>query len=139
MIVTLAYLSLQIRSSAKATESAVLTNLSTEMERVMVAMSTDEFLAEAMEVAQQGGELTSQQTLRLVYWFSGFLRVCESHFLQRHLDATTIDLETPIRNLLRRFKSTGVLREAMKLGVDRELASREFLEWLDSNVLSPSR
>jgi len=136
VIVTLVYLSLQIRSSAKATESAVLTTLSTEIEHVVVALATDAFLAEAYEVATGGGELTSQQRLRLTYWFNGFLRVSESHFLQRHLGATSIDLETPVGNLLRLMGRTDVFRDAMKVGVNGRLASREFLEWLDSNVLT---
>ncbi len=100
VIATLLYLSLQIRDSSKATESQVHVNLSSEMERLAVAMSTDDALADAMLVAQADGELTPKQSLKLTFWFGGMLRVCESHLIQRQLKATSVDLETPIRNFL---------------------------------------
>ncbi len=139
VIVTLVYLALQIRSNAKATESAVLTNLSTEMERVAGAVATDEALAEALNTARRGDTLNELQSTRLRSWFSAYLRVCESHVLQRHLGATAIDLETPIGNILRLYAATEFCRDVMKNVVDRQLATSQFLKWLDSDVLSTAR
>ena len=44
VIITLVYLSLQIRSSTKATESQIHVSLSSEMERLAIAMSTNDSL-----------------------------------------------------------------------------------------------
>ena len=136
VIATLLYLSLQIRGSTKATESQVHVNLSSEMERLAVAMSTDDALADAMLVAQADGDLTPKQRLKLLWWFGGFLRVCESHLIQRRLEATSVDLETPIRNLLRGFASSSEFRRQMQGAVTGQTATQEFLSWLETEVLA---
>jgi hypothetical protein len=99
-------------------------------------MATDDELAEAMQIAQADGELTPKQRIRLIWWFGGFMRVCESHVIQRQLAATSIDLETPIRNLLRAFAESTEFRRQMKDAVEGHTATEEFLAWLDSEVLA---
>jgi hypothetical protein len=136
VVVTLAYLSIQIRSSARATEAQVSASLSAEMERLMVALSQDDSLVEAMLVAQRGGEITETQTAKLTYWFGGFLRVCESHIIQRNLGSTNIQLEKPISMLLRQYAEISLFRSTMVQVVKRGFASDEFLAWLDSAVLN---
>ena len=137
VIATLLYLSLQIRSSAKATESQVHVSLSSETERLALAMSTDDALADAMLIVQANGELTPKQRLKLEWWFGAFMRVCESHFIQhRLLEATSINLETPIANVLRNYASSTEMRRMMQDAVAMQTATHEFLSWLESEVLT---
>jgi len=136
VVVTLIYLSLQIRSNAKATESQAMVTLSSEMEHLAVAISTDDALADAMLLAQANEELTPRQQLKLQWWFSGLLRVFESHFVQNQLKATSIDLNTPAANMLRIFARSDEFRRIMKLAVSTETASSAFLLWLESEVLA---
>jgi len=136
VVVTLVYLSLQIRSSARATEAQVHASLSAEMERVIVAISENDSLVEAMQTAQGGGDLTAAQRIRLTFWFGGFLRVCESHIIQRRLGSTNIGLEGPISKLLLQFAQIIFFRSMMKEAVEGGIATDEFLTWLDSNVLN---
>lgn len=81
---------MQIRSNAKATESQAIVNLSSEMESLAVAISTDDALADAVLLAQANEELTPKQQLKLLWWFGGFLRVCESHVLLISLLSTSL-------------------------------------------------
>ena len=81
VIITLVYLSSQIRSSARATKSQVHANLASEMQRLLVAASQDDLLIEVMLLAQRGDQLTDAQTMKLRLWFVGCLRVCESHIV----------------------------------------------------------
>jgi hypothetical protein len=136
VVVTLIYLSLQIRSNAKATESQAIVSLSSEMEHLTVAMSTDDALADAMLLAQANEELTPKQQLKLLWWFGGFFRVCESHFIQNQLDATSIDLKTPVANLLRGFASSDEFRRIMEESIASGTASSGFLSWVESEVLA---
>jgi len=136
VVITLVYLSMQIRSSAKATESQVHASLSSETEMVFVALSTDEALADAMLAAQAQEELTPKQRLKLNAWFSSFLRVCESHVLQRRLNATSINLEVPVANNLRDFATVRELRRIMENAVAGNRHTTEFLSFLESEVLA---
>jgi hypothetical protein len=106
------------------------------MEELAVAIATDDELAEAMQIAQADGELTPRQRIKLFYWFGGFMRVCESHIIQGQLEATTIDLATPIRNILRIYAGSSFFRQQMKNAVDEHTATEEFLAWLDAEVLA---
>lgn len=135
VIATLAYLSVQIRSSSRATESEVHASLASEMQTLMVAASRDDQLNEAMLLSQSNEDLTALQALKLQCWFNGFLRVCESHFIQRELAATTIDLKTPIVNILRQFAQQNFYRNTMAQVVQDGAASPGFLSWLDTEVL----
>jgi len=138
VVATLIYLARQIHSSAKATESQVHVSLSAEMERLTTVMAQDEFLSNAMLAAQREEELTADQELRLSFWYGGFMRVCESHFLQHHLRATTIDIQTPVSVILRGHAEIPFLRSFMRNAIARGGATREFLEWLDATVISPA-
>ena len=135
VVITLIYLARQIHSSSKATESQVHASLSAEMERLATTLASDTFLANAMLAARRQESLEPEQELRLGFWFGGFLRVCESHYLQRHLEATEIDLESPIAVILKGHAEVPFLRGIMQNGVDRGSATKEFLAWLDKNVL----
>ena len=135
VIITLAYLSVQIRSSSRATESQVHASLASEMQRLLVAVSQDDALSDAMVSVQKGEELTQAQALKLFSWFGGFLRVCESHIIQRKLDATKIPVDKPIANLLRQFAQTAFFRDLMRAVVQTRTSSDVFLDWLESEVL----
>ena len=100
-------------------------------------MSTDDALADAMLIVQENGELTPKQRLKLAWWFDGFMRVCESHFIQhRLLEATSINLETPIANVLRNYAGMTEMRRTMQEAVAMQTATHEFLSWLESDVLT---
>ena len=135
VVATLVYLSLQIRNGTKATESEVHASLASEIQRMLVAAAQDESLVDAILVAQQNDELSDSQGLRLRLWFSGFLRVCESHVIQSEIKATTIDLMTPVAAILRQWASVDFFREIMSEVAENRTASPEFLAWLDSEVL----
>jgi hypothetical protein len=136
VIITLLYLSIQIRSSSRATESQVHASLASEMERVLVAVSQSDSLTEAMVLAQRGEELSTAQSLQLLTWFGGYLRVCESHIIQKRLDATRIAVDKPISMLLRQLGQTAFFREIMRGAVRERASTDEFLDWLDSEVLA---
>ena len=136
VIVTLAYLSIQIRSSSRATESQVHASLASEMERVVVAASQDDPLIDAIALAQRGEELTEAQALKLFLWFGGFLRVCESHIIQRVLDATRIAIDKPISKILRQLGQIAFFRDQMRLAVQDRTSTDQFLNWLESEVLA---
>jgi hypothetical protein len=136
VIVTLVYLSLQVRSSAKATESQMHASLSAEMEHLTTALSQYEALVDALVLAQSNGDITESQRARLLWWFSGFFRVCESHFIQSQLGATQIELKEPIANLLRlMIRQTPLFDQIAREGVKENLATKDFLQLLDKEVL----
>jgi hypothetical protein len=100
-------------------------------------MSTDDALADAMLIVQANGELTPKQRLKLAWWFGAFLRVCESHFIQhRLLKSTSINLETPVANVLRNYAGITEMRRMMQEAVAMQTATHEFLSWLESEVLA---
>jgi hypothetical protein len=138
VIVTLLYLAMQIRDGARATDSQALVNLSAEMESVMLAAAQDDAIIEAVLAAQRGDDLTEAQNLKLALWFGAYLRVTESHILQKQLNATQTRLEEPIANLLRGFAQTEFFRDQMARSVTGKMASPEFLSWLDDEVLTPT-
>ena len=135
VVATLIYLAGQIRSNAKATESQVHASLSAEMERLTTAMAQDDFLSEAMLKAQQHSTLDAKETLRLGWWFAGFMRVCESHFIQTHLKATQLDLETPIASILKGFVGRPFFHAFVRQSIRNGSATKEFLAWLEENVM----
>jgi len=136
VIITLVYLAVQIRSSARATEAQVHANLSFEMESLAVALAQDDTLADAMSLALREGDLTDAQRTKLGWWFGGFMRVCESHIIQRELGATSIQIERPIANILSRYAQSNFFRSIMTRMVENRTATDEFLGWLDCEVLN---
>jgi hypothetical protein len=106
------------------------------MESLTVALAQDDALADAMSLAMRGSDLTDAQRIKLGWWFGGFLRVCESHILQRELGATSIQIEKPIANILSRYAQTDFFRSIMTRSVENRTATDEFLGWLDSEVLN---
>jgi hypothetical protein len=136
VIITLAYLAVQIRNSSRATESQVHASLASEMERLLVALSQNDPLVEVVTLAQRGEKLTEVQAIKLLSWFNGFLRVCESHIVQWKLDATRIAIDKPISKILRQFGQTPFFRDVMRELVQNRTATDEFLDWLDSEVLA---
>jgi hypothetical protein len=136
VIITLGYLAVQVRGNARAPESQVHANLSTEMERLAVAFSQDDALIEAMMKATRGEDLTDMQRAKLSWWFGGFLRVCESHILQRELRATKIELEKPVAVILRQYFRTEFFRELITASVENGTATDEFNNWLESEILN---
>ena len=135
VFVTLVYLARQIHSNAKATESQVHASLSAEMEQLATVIAQDEFLSNAMFAAQREDSLTPDQALRLGSWFGGFMRVCESHFLQQYLGATSVDINTPISVILRGYAEVPFLNSMMRRAIERGSATKEFLDWLNQTVL----
>ncbi len=105
------------------------------MERLTTAMAQDDFLSEAMVKAQDRGKLDAKEALRLGWWFAGFVRVCESHFIQAHLKATQLDLETPISNILTGFARLPFFRAYLSQMIRNGSATKEFLAWLEKNVM----
>lgn len=90
-----------------------------------------------MLIVLANGELTPKQRFKLAWWFGAFMRVCESHFIQhRLLEATSINLETPIANVLRNYASSTEMRRMMEDAVAMQTATHEFLSWLESDVLT---
>ena len=136
VIITLVYLAIQVRSSAKATESQVHASLSSEMQRLLVAASQDQALVEIMLLVQRNEEPTAVQSMQLRLWFGGFLRVCESHIIQRQLDATTLEVEKPIAAILQQFARSDFYREIMIEAVRNGTATPGFLSWVDAQVLA---
>jgi hypothetical protein len=136
VIATLLYLTIQIRASSQATEAQASANLSVEMERLLVALSQNDALANAMVNARKGEPLTEVEALKLQYWFGGLLRVCGSHLLQGNRGALSYDVEEPLSNILRNHAEVDVFREIMEGTVKYRRASSEFLGWLESEVLA---
>lgn len=62
--------------------------MTTRPKRLLVAASQDEALVKIMLVVLRNEEPTEVQSLQLRLWFAGYLRVFESHIIQRQLDAT---------------------------------------------------
>ncbi len=136
VIITLVYLAVQIRNSARATEAQVHASLSAEMEHLAVAFAQNDSLVEAMMKATRGEQLTDLQQSKLSWWFGGFLRVCESHILQRVLKATSIQLEKPVAVILRQYYQTDFFRDLIERSVENGTASDEFNNWLESEILT---
>ena len=136
VIITLVYLAVQIRSSARATEAQVHASLSSEMESLAVALAQDDALADAMTLAMRDGDLTDAQRTKLGWWFGGFMRVCESHILQRELGATSIEIEKPIANILSRYAQSNFFHSIMTRMVENRTATDKFLGWLECEVLN---
>ncbi len=135
VVVTLVYLALQVRSSARATEAQVHASLSSEMEHLATSMAQDDALSEAMSLALKSKDLTEKQQIKLSWWFGGFLRVCESHIIQRRLGSTGIHLEKPVSTILKRYAHIDFFRKILADTVRDGTASAEFLEFLQTDVL----
>ena len=132
VVLTLGYLAIQVRIGSKSTESQVHAALSAEMERLTTAIAQDDSLIEAMILAENDQELDEKQRYKLGYWFGGFLRVCESHFLQQMLGATKIDLQAPIAKILRGYAR----RDFFRTRLENNIATSEFTKWTEEKVLT---
>jgi hypothetical protein len=76
------------------------------------------------------------QRAKLSWWFGGFLRVCESHIIQRELRATRIELEKPVAVILRQYSRTEFFRDLIEASVRNGTATDEFNSWLESEILN---
>lgn len=65
VIVTLAYLAIQVRASTRATDSQALVGLSAEMENVLLAGARGDRLFDAMLRAERGDELPDRDVRKL--------------------------------------------------------------------------
>jgi len=92
-----------------------------------------------MLVVLRNEEPTEVQSLQLRLWFAGYLRVCESHIIQRQLDATALELEKPIAAILQQFARSDFYREIMIEAVRDGTASPGFLSWVDTQVLAQTQ
>ena len=135
---TLGYLAVQVRQSARSTQSNAIAQAASDHIANMRCIAEVPALAEVVDKAQRGQELESRELLQLTAWFSCLLRGAETHVQMAKLGVVP-EFEAPWKDILRAmlqpdgpYGRNPVARPMM----ESYIGSRTFRTWLDQQVLS---
>ena len=132
--ITLVYLAIQLRQSTKAANIQAHAALSSEMEQTLLAVARDDVLAEGLQKAFRGEDLSALEQAKLTWWFGAFQRVAESHILQaKH--GLMEDVEAPVRVVLRGLAGVDLFRNLLTLSIEAEAQTVWFRDWVKQHVL----
>ena len=120
VVITLIYLSTQIRQNTRGIQAQATAAVASEMQRNLLAVAECDALAEAFVKAGQGGELSPVETARLLMWWGSFVRVADSHIVQADLRTISGDATAPTRVVLRQFLQIPILRDSFQSMIDQE-------------------
>ena len=135
VVITLLYLASQTRQNTKATHAQATASVAAEMEKNMLSIANDGFLAEAYEKAINRERLSPQEAIRLGFWWAAFVRGAHSHLIQDGLGNLSEDNETAISAILRSFIVVPFLYKQLQWLVDTKQYPEDFCVWLSENVL----
>jgi hypothetical protein len=136
VVFTLIYLGVQIRQNTRATRAQATAFLASEMEHTLLAVAESADLAAAYVKATQGAELSSVESVRLIFWWGSFVRNAESHILQAHLGTLSEDVRAPIARILKQFAQIPILRSSLQDMIRQEIQTKTFRDWVAENVFS---
>ena len=130
VVVTLVYLAVQVRVSAKSTESNAIAQAASDHLANMRCLAQDRVLAEAFQKSQQGEELDTTEAIQLYWWLACFLRGAETHIQMAKLGVVP-EFDEPWQKILGGLsQNSTMLRDLMVSYV----GSKTFRDWLDEQL-----
>lgn len=132
VVLTLGYLTVQVRQSAAATASDAIAQAAAEHVANMRVIAQDPVLAGAWLKLRQGEPLTPLEEAQFTWWTFCFVRSAETHIQMAQLGITP-EFEAPWREVLRSMTTTNRI---MRTTLEDYVGTRTFRDWLDREVLS---
>jgi hypothetical protein len=135
VVITLGYLTVQVRQSAAANASDAIAQAAAEHVANMRAIAQDPVLAGAWLKLRQGEPLTPLEESQFTWWTFCFVRSAETHIQMAKLGITP-EFEAPWRDVLRSMAATNRI---MRTTLENYIGTRAFKDWIAREVLSPGK
>ena len=134
VVVTLAYLAIQIRESAKSTESNAIAQAASDHLANMRLIADNAELSEAYRKATNGEVLTEAEASQLQWWMYCFIRGGETHVQMAKLGVVPEYSDPWIEILRLQAANSEMARKTMENWIGTET----FINWLQESVLQTS-